>query len=250
VISTGRRAGRAADWLDEARAALDEAAHPCLFFFRDDDVGWGHERLYALLDVFAAHGVPVDLAVVPTALDDLLRRALTTRARAAQVRLHQHGLAHLNHEPAGRECEFGPSRDVAALTDDLLAGRYLLLDAFGELLDPVFTPPWNRCAPELGDVLVAAGVEVLSRDADARPLDHPGLAEIPVTLDWSIPRHEVGGRLADGIRSGEPVGLMLHHAATDDAGLADLDALLELVEGHPRAVPTSIDAVHLFRQLG
>ena len=40
--------------LDAVRAALDEAPAPVELFFRDDDAGWGGERLLELLDVFDA----------------------------------------------------------------------------------------------------------------------------------------------------------------------------------------------------
>jgi peptidoglycan/xylan/chitin deacetylase (PgdA/CDA1 family) len=236
-------------WLDAVRTALEAADRPCTVFFRDDDAGWGDERLYALLDVFDRHALPVDLAVIPAALDAPLQRALTLRARSAPVRLHQHGYAHRNHETVGRKCEFGPAREAHARADDIRAGYRVLTDAFGDLLDPVFTPPWNRCAPDTGPMLVEIGLEVLSRDATAPPLHHPGLAEIPITVDWfahrrgvRLTREELGSRIADGVRSGRPVGVMLHHAVTDDAELADVEALLALVAGHPRVVPTGLAA--------
>jgi len=140
---------------------------------------------------------------------------------------------------------------VDARAEDIGAGRHILTDAFGDLLDPVFTPPWNRCAPGTGTLLVAAGIEVLSRDITAPPIDQPGLAEVPITVDWfghrrgvRLTREELGGRIADGVRSGGPVGVMLHHAITDHAELADVDALLALVADHPRAALTTIGAVH------
>ena len=37
--------------------------------------------------------------------------------------LHQHGLAHVNHEREGRKCEFGPARAAAAQRRDIAAGR-------------------------------------------------------------------------------------------------------------------------------
>ena len=41
-------------WLQPVEAALDAAPAPVPVFFRDDDAGWGDERLLALLDAFAA----------------------------------------------------------------------------------------------------------------------------------------------------------------------------------------------------
>ena len=53
-------------WLDPVRQALDEG--PCTAFFRDDDAGWGDERLWVLLDLFDRRSLPVDLAVIPAEL--------------------------------------------------------------------------------------------------------------------------------------------------------------------------------------
>jgi peptidoglycan/xylan/chitin deacetylase (PgdA/CDA1 family) len=234
-------------WLDPVRRALDESPAPVPVFFRDDDAGWGTPRLVRLLEVVEQHGVALDLAVIPAALDAVLARELTARSG---VRLHQHGLAHVDHEPAGRRCEFGPARDLAAQAADIAAGRRVLLDAFGDRLDPVFTPPWNRCTSSTGEALVALGITVLSRDVTAPRLDRPGLAEVPVTVDWSGKRHgvpftrsDVAGRLAAGVRAGGPVGVMLHHAVTADEDLLAVEEFVGLVAAHPAAVPTTITAL-------
>ena len=160
-------------------------------FFRDDDAGWGDARLFELLDRFAAHSLPVDLAVIPMELDRALADELAARPR---VGLHQHGLAHVNHEREGRKHEFGPSRDAAAQRADIAAGRERLADLLGERVDPIFTPPWNRCTADTGRCLAELGFEVLSREARAAPLDVPGLRELPVSVDWFAHRH---GRAAE-----------------------------------------------------
>src|SRR5215216_1787878 len=101
---------RATTWLRPVESAL-ESVDVAKFFFRDDDAGWGDERLLALLDVFEARGTWVDLAVIPRALDAGLAPELLARER---VGLHQHGLVHANHEPEGRrKCEFGPARSAS-----------------------------------------------------------------------------------------------------------------------------------------
>jgi hypothetical protein len=103
-------------WLDSLRAALDEASGPVDFFLRDDDAGWDDERLFAMLEVVERHALPIDLAVIPQALSPSLADSLIAQqARSdAQLGLHQHGLAHRNHESDGRKCEFGPSPSATA----------------------------------------------------------------------------------------------------------------------------------------
>jgi len=237
-------------WLDSVRVALDDTEASCEFFFRDDDAGWDDEGLESLLDLFEGRGLPVDVAVIPAELTAPLTALLTARATGGGVRLHQHGLAHVNHEPAGRKCEFGPARHLAAQLADITAGRDLLSDAFGDLVDPVFTPPWNRSSPDTGAAVQSAGLRVLSRDTSAGRLDRADLAEVPVTVDWfahrkgtRLTRVELAERIAAGVVVGEPVGVMLHHAITDASEREAIDELLALVAGHPAAAVTNILAL-------
>jgi peptidoglycan/xylan/chitin deacetylase (PgdA/CDA1 family) len=216
-------------WLQPLVDALDSAPDPVPCFFRDDDAGWNDERLLALLDVFAERALPVDLAAIPAALDAGLARELAARP----VGLHQHGLAHVNHERAGRKHEFGPSRGAAAQRRDIEAGRERLGELLGDRVDPIFTPPWNRCTRDTGEALAALGFAALSREARAEPLAVPGLAELPVTVDWFAHRHgerlsppELGARVAGAAR---PLGVMLHHAIMNRAERSRAGELLDVL---------------------
>lgn len=237
----------ASGWLRPVAAALDDAPAPVTVFIRDDDGGWDDTRLEALLDVVAARGMAVDVALIPAETTAPLVRDLALRGRGMRLGLHQHGWSHADHEAGGRRCEFGAARPLAALDADVARGRARLLGMLGDMLDPVFTPPWNRCVPELAPILVSCGIRVLSRDLSAGTLDHPGLVEVPVGVDWFGGRRgirwtpdELGERIAQAIRSGDPLGLMLHHAVTDPAELDRIDDLLALLGGHARVTPASI----------
>ncbi|MBA2555344.1 MAG: hypothetical protein H0V10_16975 [Geodermatophilaceae bacterium] len=234
-------------WLDPIRAALDASPYPCPVFFRDDDAGWADQRLFALLDVFDRYGVAVDVAAIPTELRPGLTAALTDRLVGSPLRVHQHGYAHANHESTERKHEFGPSRQVSAKAADIAAGRVLMREAFGELCDPIFTPPWNRCTPDIADALITQGFGVLSRDSSAPPVQRPGLAEVPVTVDWFGHRKgarwtpdELAARIAAAVDAAEPLGLMLHHAVTDQAELARVEEVVALLARHPHVRATSI----------
>lgn len=229
-----------AGWLDPLRAALDEVPRAVTWFVRDDDGGWDDARLDALLDVADRHGMPVDVAMIPMDTGPELAGRLRARMAGSRLRVHQHGYEHVNHEPEGRKCEFGPARTPEAIAADVRNGRERLLERFGGDLDAVFTPPWNRSVPDLAPALVACGIRVLSRDLTAGRLDHPGLAEVPVSVDWfggrrgtRWTREELGRRMADATAAGGPVGLMLHHAVTPPDELRDLDALFALLSRHP-----------------
>jgi hypothetical protein len=239
-------------WLADLERALGAAPVPVPVFFRDDDAGWADERLLALLDVFAGCGgsgraghprraVPLDLAVIPDALSPALARELLARPG---VGLHQHGRSHANHEPEGRKHEFGPSRGAIAQRADVAEGRERLAWLLGDRVDPIFTPPWNRCTPDTGRCLVELGFAVLSREARAVPLGLPGLRELPVHVDFvRLAPEELGRRAAEAVRHGGPLGVMLHHEVMDDDAMARAGRLARLVAEHPHARPARMIAL-------
>ena len=220
-------------WLGAIAEALDAVPAPVPVFFRDDDAGWSDERLLALLDVLAA--VPVDVAVIPSALGDGLASELRVRHG---VGLHQHGRSHVNHEREGRKHEFGPTRPAARQRADIAAGRERLAALLGDRVDPIFTPPWNRCTAATGRCLVELGFEVLSRESRAQPLEVAGLSELPVHVDFvRLEPHELARRAAVRIRAGGPLGVMLHHEVMDAAAMRHAGELAELIATHPGARP-------------
>ncbi|MEQ8662755.1 MAG: hypothetical protein RLW62_18230 [Gammaproteobacteria bacterium] len=230
--------------LDPVRRALAARDDAVVVFFRDDDIGWAPLALERLLETFGARDVPRDLAVIPAAQDEAGARGLRTKLRCGRrFGLHQHGHTHENHEGNNRKCEFGPRRTRAAQHADIASGQAWLRTLFGADLDPIFTPPWNRCTQDTADVLSEAGFSALSRDATARPLELRGLCDLSVAVDWmKAPwpgaeharlahcMQQVGARL----RSGGHCGIMLHHAVMTAADLDALDALLVLLRRHPR----------------
>jgi hypothetical protein len=240
-------------WLDPLRTVLDGRDGPVRFFFRDDDAGWQDDALQTLLDVFEPSGLPLDVAAIPTETTARTAELLTGRRDGGRndVTVHQHGFAHVNHEPAGRKCEFGVSRSPGQQAEDVAAGRALLRELVGDV-PAVFTPPWNRCAPWTAEVLRELGFEVLSRDLSAGSADVAELRELPVTVDWFAKLKRVpvdrGGRgelLAGSARGSRPVGVMLHHAVMSEEDLDDLRALLALVAAHGSASAAHLDKLAL-----
>jgi hypothetical protein len=215
--------------------SLDGALGPIDIFFRDDDAGWADERLLELVDRFAEHALPLDLAVIPAELSEELAGALLER----HAGLHQHGYAHVNHEREGRKCEFGPSRDRAAQCADIAAGRERLSELLGERLLPFFTPPWNRCTLDTGECLAELGFTLLSREHRAEPLGL--LPELPVHLDVArLTAEELDTRFARHVSEGGPVGVMFHHAVMEAEDMARADHLLGLLAGHANVRPRSM----------
>jgi predicted deacetylase len=235
-------------WWSVAEQALEVVVEPVTFFVRDDDVGWADERLFTVLDIFSDLDLPIDLAVIPRALTPPLAERLLGRRQ--RIDFHQHGYAHMNHEPVGRKCEFGAARGVAEQRADIAHGRECLQALFGARLQPIFTPPWNRCTRQTGECLRELGFVVLSRDASASALDVAGLVEVPITFDWFAKRKgaalslaERGALLTGQIATSSRVGIMLHHAQMAAEDLTCLRELLEVLANHRRARVSSMSEV-------
>lgn len=231
-------------WLDPLRQALDESETAVDFFFRDDDVGWANNEFRALLACFRRHSVPLDIAAIPSALTaELAGEIRTVHDEApALLGIHQHGFSHANHEVAGRKCEFGISRTYQAQFHDVQLGKLKLEAMFGSALDPIFTPPWNRCTEITGQCLSELGFRVLSCDATAPSLARSGLKELPISIDWFAKKngtrlsfHSLGTLIADTVKQRLPVGIMLHHELMNTGERAVLDDLCFLLSTHRQA---------------
>ncbi len=226
-------------WLDTLRIALDEREQPAHFFFRDDDAGWNDERLFTLLDIFARYQMPIDLAVIPMALSRPLAERLCRRMEDSQslVGVHQHGYAHVNHQPQGRKCEFGSARTYPEQYSDIAEGQWRLRQSLGARVDPIFTPPWNRCSDATARCLAEQGFAALSREHRAQPLAVTGLAELPIHLDWFA--HDKHARLnredwSEALVSqlplnDRPIGIMFHHAVMNDQEMEAVEGLLHVL---------------------
>ena len=231
-------------WLEPLRRELDSVAAPRTFSIRDDDAGWANDRLVALLDVFARYSVPLDLAVIPAALEPGLAASLRRRPEAVSglLAFHQHGFEHVNHERGGRPCEFGPGRAADDQRRDIESGARRLAKRLGETA-PIFTPPWNRCTETTGRCLLELGFRGLARDSSADALELEGLQELRVQIDWSRPRGPRGELLAAVTREDRTVGVMLHHADLGPDDRENIEQLLALVTSHQNACCVSLGSL-------
>jgi hypothetical protein len=212
-------------------------------WWRDDDATAptpALERLLALAERFAA---PLHLAVIPQKAAPVLAERLR---HARGVFVLAHGWKHVNHAPPGqKKAEFGPHRDVPLMLGEVSAGRERLLDLFGEGALPVFTPPWNRIAPQVVDKLAAVGFEALSTFTPrSSEFAAPGLLQINTHLDpvaWKAggglldPRlldaqlaRELEARRTGRADNAEPYGLLTHHLVQDESTWNFTEALLDV----------------------
>ena len=217
--------------LEAELAAWKTAGRRPTFWWRDDDAGRPSEALSRLLALRRAHGLPLALAVVPADCGHPLAERL---AGLPQVNVLSHGLAHLDHAPAGaKKAEFGEHRPLCDLLADVATGWNRVRLLFGAQALPVFVPPWNRLAPDLVPRLAAAGLLGLSRFGPrAAALAAPGVVECNCHLDlvdWRGTRGFVGeaaalsalvahlaGRRRGDFEGEEPTGVMSHHLVHDE----------------------------------
>ncbi len=217
--------------LDALGAALAARPRPVTVFFRDDDAGWANDRLSTLCETMSEAGVALDAAVIPAALDAVTSAHIDRLSRrfASTLNFHQHGYAHSNHQVEGRNCEFGSDRDIEQQRRDISLGQERLRSALGALLDPIFTPPWNRCTEDACRALAEFDFRAISRITGSTNIEHFGLADISVAIDWQKKRRGVpltGSEFCQYAQhyllNSDVVGVMLHHEHLDGSDLRRL----------------------------
>lgn len=227
--------------LTEALDAVADRGEAIRLWWRDDDAGHGCPALGRLLDLAELCGAPVALAVVPAWLDDDAQGRI---AASPQATVLQHGFAHADHAAAGaKKIELG-GRDGSIILAELARGREILREAFGATFLAVLVPPWNRLDAALVDQLAACGFVGLSTFGRRRSaVEAGGLVRVNAHLDpvdWLGSRLFVGeavalARLCEVLDPEEPIGILSHHLAMDEAGWRFLEDLLALLRSHPAA---------------
>jgi predicted glycosyltransferase len=234
-------------WQTELRGSIEliqAEGKEVRIFFRDDDIDEDEETLIRLLDLFLAHGVPLNLAIIPDLLSDATVRRLHRRELwiPESLGLIQHGWRHINHEQEGRKCEFGISRSLADKFNDIARGKTRLEDAFGPRFYPAFTPPWNRCTQDTFGVLDELGFVVLSKDCGKEPVHGHQFQEISTTLDFYSwkggaslkPPDVIVSALINQLWELDTIGILLHHKVMDVTALTFLDQLLNELRHCPQ----------------
>lgn len=220
-------------------------------FFRNDDGGWADTQLERMCLWFKERELPLDIAVIPQEMDSdsvsLISKWINDEN--SKVNIHQHGYTHKNHQLQGRGCEFGSDRDYEQQYNDISRGLAQLQQHFGTAVDPVFTPPWNRCTDDTVVALQKNQFKYISRIAGSAPLDALNrgghrLNTLDVDVDWL--KKTKGERLDDqaleayttNILSSRMdtktekdicVGIMLHHEHTHDQEYQLLDKLVDVL---------------------
>lgn len=235
-------------WLDELAQLIEEKAKPTKVFLRDDDAPWEIAHLEKLLARVANVGLTMDVATIPNDLTQKNVSALRNlqRCYGSTLRLHQHGFSHRNQETHGRKCEFGPGRSVAEQMQDIGTGKQRLADSFDNI-EPIFTPPWNRCTQDTVSALKAFNFKVLSRIEKSATLALEELDEVSVTIDWEKKKKgrplndaEFAAYICDAFSRNQQVGIMFHHAEMSKPNLDNASKLLKMLKNNGNVIPSSI----------
>ena len=217
---------------------------PLRVFFRNDDGGWANDELDVLCHWFHQRQLPLDVAMIPAATDDTTVRVVNKWLETdnATLHIHQHGFTHANHQSEGRSCEFGSDRNYQQQLDDITEGKHKLVDYFGDAVEPIFTPPWNRCTSDTMHALQHSDFELISRIIGSASIDSDPSADcvvgnLDVSVDWLKKRK--GERLSELAlctyaaeqfqKHDGTLGVMLHHEYMNEQNLKLLDEFVSLL---------------------
>jgi hypothetical protein len=229
--------------IEQELARWRDAGREAVVWWRDDDAAEATPELDRLLDLRRAHDVPLALAVVPARATS----ALAARLGAAQgIDLLQHGYAHTNHASgADKKEELGTHRPAMVVLGELGTGRMALERLFGPHVLPVLVPPWNRIAPGLVPALPEIGYRGLSTFGSRKRVSPvSGLLQVNThidLIDWNARRFAgaetllatFAQALGAARTTDEPLGLLSHHLAMDEAAWSFLQSFWGTVKGMP-----------------
>jgi len=218
------------------------------FWWRDDDAAVDCPTLQRLVDTATDATTPLAVAVIPAQLQSATIARLVGRQG---ITVLQHGFDHQNHAGADeKKQELGTARGEHVVLEQLQQGTGQLKAAFGDQLQPVLVPPWNRISEALIAGLPAIGLHGLSR-YQARPTRSPtpGLIQVNTHVDiinWKGDRSFIGTEAALALvcqhlaekRTGrvdteEPTGLLSHHQVMDEPAWDFVATFITRTREHP-----------------
>ncbi|MCA1241342.1 polysaccharide deacetylase family protein [Stappia stellulata] len=214
-------------------------------WWRDDDAVEPTPALDRLIAIANTHDIEVSLAVIPREATEALAERIANEPFVAVL---QHGYEHRNHQDKARgekAAEFGSRRDADEAIRLLKGGCERLTALFGPRFVPVFVPPWNRLSPQIARRLPEAGLVASSTFTQFHPRALPYLQTHIDMIKWKKDRRFIGWRSAAlrfdyqlarrRTNADEPLGILSHHLAQNDACFDFLDKTFAILRAHPGA---------------
>ncbi len=203
-------------------------------FFRNDDLGWNKPEFDRLLNLFIQTNQKLNAAAIPSVCAEAYSESFFDNAKD-YLQVHAHGYAHLDYETQGKKCEFGLSRNIESVQEDLKRSFQITSKHFSKIFYPAFTPPWNRMAMEYIPLLKEVGFKALSRDGHSKIKDS-GLEEINVNIDLHTQKKPIKYTVSSlweevqkQAKIDPQVGIMLHHKHMTESDFEFLKDFLEFL---------------------
>lgn len=223
---------------------LQQWDEPAAFWWRDDDAVSETQELHQLVAIQQHHQLPLHLAAIPHDTEESL--ATVTNA-APNVWILQHGYDHQSHaKEQQRKIELGGDQSFEALLTKLSKGRIILQQQFTERYIDIIVPPWNRfnetalrAIEELGYLAISA--LGLNENTDKYM---PRLNVHVDIIDWQQRRFagttacisnivkQLEIRRNNRMLRLQPIGIMSHHLAHDQACWRFLSDLFHQTSNH------------------
>ncbi|RLI97197.1 MAG: hypothetical protein DRO99_03320 [Candidatus Aenigmatarchaeota archaeon] len=202
------------------------------------------ENLKRLGNLFLKEKIPLHYSVIPGRLEketaEWLRHA--RESNPGLVEIGQHGYMHEDFGPPYYKQEFGPIRDYDKQRSDVISGRTIMKDAFGDGFSLIFSPPYHVFDRNTVKALESTGFVALSSSTN---IFHPStrtISYVPISIDFSQIDYVNGEwctRNPDELMrefmvcaSMFPfIGISLHHEAMEDSDFDKLLALIGMIRG-------------------
>lgn len=246
-----------ADWtpLDLELRTWQDQGLTLPLWWRDDDADSPTPQLDQLAALSQTLQLPVHLAIVPRDTTEALAKSVALKSQLIPV---LHGWAHQTHAPQDEaKNEYGTHRPLEVVLAEATRGFSHLRDLFGDALQPMFVPPWNRIAPEVVQGLPGLGFTSLSTFKRRKSsIAADGMVQINTHVDpinWRVDgslvpaqrlldqiTQDLNARRLDGVDPFEPYGILTHHRVHDDAIWGFTEALISRLLAGP-AQPWTID---------
>ena len=180
---------------------------------RSDDINCDNKNLRKFLKI--TKDVPVLLAAEPRWLTKPeTKSAVELVKQYKNATIVQHGYDHTNRAKDGeKKSEFPSSRGAEDYIPDIIEGKKILEELFGDQFYPVFVPPWNR---------FGHNYHILSE------LGFIGYENSKGFLDMQPERGFIDKKYFwNKLQTNRKRGLMFHHSWLNDDGFKFIEELIE-----------------------
>lgn len=222
-----------------------------IVFFRDDDVAELDSSIIRLIELFQKLETPLSLEVVPQKLEKGFIDYFYSLKSKELFDIGQHGYAHIPYRKHNKnKGEFGSNRTNEEKRNDIIEGKKILDNTFGNYSIKSFVPPWGLMDQNTYEILRGLNYETFScigsgKDRnffknivtffyDPLLLKKHGMIDLSVSMDnmryfeKKIPKttKEMIDSFKKAARSTKYIGIMLHDKVMNDDAFKSLEEFI------------------------